>query len=338
VHSTTVKEAKASCLGSPSKPFTTGSARLVEVSRARWSLRQWGFSSPIIKRFHKIWLWTFQQRTVRRRGVRSEIIRDEITEVNDRAVSTAITKNNKRDVKQMWFYETAHDLWWFQVFNSMEEVRRHWAHHTPRKKKYTQALRYLIRCSSTTPTHPKMNTYKHPCMGGKTRQTYGQTLLRLHKHQRIKEVKSFQKLQRDDQLWTLPLLPDIADLACNQRKNNQGKIQFGATIDVTAAYNQCALTVSTAQRAATKIKVSNGLGGWITFIMKYLVGLFGCATAGNVYCVCAKTIHELHNAKKQRSLTYIDDGWLIDTADNFSGKRQWIHCPCWSPVRKGRRK
>jgi len=61
--------------------------------------------------------------------------------------------------------------------------------------------------------------------------------------------------------------------------------------------------------------------------MKYLVGFFGCATAGNVYCVCkdhsycmcAKTIHELHNAKKQRSLTYIDDGWLIDTADSIQG-------------------
>ena len=95
---------------------------------------------------------------------------------------------------------------------------------------------------------------------------------------------------------TLPLLPDIADLACNQRDNNPGKTLVGATIDVTAAYNQCALTVSAAKMTATKIKVPNGLGGWMTFIVIYLVGIFGCAKAGNVYCVCAKTIHELHNA------------------------------------------
>jgi hypothetical protein len=133
------------------------------------------------------------------------------------------------------------------------------------------------------------------------------------------EMIDYERSEHHYPIPTLPLLPDIADLACNQRDNNPGKTLVGATIDVTAAYNQCALTVSAAKMTATKIKVPNGLGGWMTFIVIYLVGIFGCATAGNVYCVCAKTIHELHNAKKQRSLTYIDDGLLIDTADNIQG-------------------
>ena len=115
----------------------------------------------------------------------------------------------------------------------------------------------------------------------------------------------------------LPLLPDIAELACNQRDANPGKVLAGATIDVTAAYNQCALTVNAAKMTATKIKVPDGVGGWMIFIVIYLVGIFGCSTAGSVYCVCAKTIHELHNARKQRSLTYIDDGLLIDTQEDI---------------------
>ena len=117
----------------------------------------------------------------------------------------------------------------------------------------------------------------------------------------------------------LPLLPDIADLACEQRRAFPGKILSGATVDVTAAYNQCALTVDAAKMTATKINVPNGIGGWIIFVVIYLVGIFGCATAGNVYCVCAKAIDELHNPKGagRRSHTYSDDGILIDTHDQI---------------------
>ena len=113
----------------------------------------------------------------------------------------------------------------------------------------------------------------------------------------------------------LPLLPDIADLACDQRDANPGEILAGAIIDVTAAYNQCALTVNAAKMTATKINVPNGVGGWIIFIAIYLVGIFGCSTAGNVYCQCAKSIDELHNPKgsRRRSHTYSDDGMIIDT-------------------------
>ena len=116
---------------------------------------------------------------------------------------------------------------------------------------------------------------------------------------------------------SLPLLPDVAELACRQRDAYPGQPLAGATIDVTAAYNQCALTVNAAKMTATKINVPNGVGGWMIFIVMYLVGIFGCSTAGNAYCVCAETMHELHNAKKGRSLTYIDDGMLIDTQENI---------------------
>ena len=149
----------------------------------------------------------------------------------------------------------------------------------------------------------------------------GRTCLNASK--RSKHFKSYNEMidyTRSEHHYptpVLPLLPDIAELACNQRDANPGKILAGATIDVTAAYNQCALTVSAAKMTATKIRVPNGVGGWMIAIVIYLVGIFGCSTAGSVYCVCAKTIHELHNARKLRSLTYIDDGLLIDTQEDI---------------------
>jgi hypothetical protein len=54
---------------------------------------------------------------------------------------------------------------------------------------------------------------------------------------------------------SLPLLPDVAELACRQRDAYPGQPLAGATIDVTAAYNQCALTVNAAKMTATKINV-----------------------------------------------------------------------------------
>jgi len=112
----------------------------------------------------------------------------------------------------------------------------------------------------------------------------------------------------------LPLLPDIADLACQQRELYPGEQLAGATVDVTSAYNQCPMTTDAAKLTATQIRIPNGARGWIHLIVIYLVCIFGCATAGNVYCQCAIAIDQLHNPKgrKRRSLTYIDDGMIIE--------------------------
>jgi hypothetical protein len=120
-----------------------------------------------------------------------------------------------------------------------------------------------------------------------------------------------------DQLYPmpkLPLLPDIADLACQQRELYPGEQLAGATVDVTSAYNQCPMTTDAAKLTATQIRIPNGARGWIHLIVIYLVCIFGCTTAGNVYCQCAIAIDQLHNPKgrRRRSLTYIDDGMIIE--------------------------
>lgn len=151
----------------------------------------------------------------------------------------------------------------------------------------------------------------------------GRTCLNLSKSS--KGFKSYNEsidYKRSEKMYptiALPLLQDIAEMACQQREANPGKRLAGATIDVTAAYNQCAMTRDASKLTTTKINVPDGIGGWIIFIVIYLVGIFGNATAGNVYCTCANSIDQLHNSglPRRRSHTYIDDGLLIDTLDRI---------------------
>jgi hypothetical protein len=46
----------------------------------------------------------------------------------------------------------------------------------------------------------------------------------------------------------------------------------------------------------------------------YLVGIFGFKIAGNIYCMLGDVVTQKHNQARAtpRSLTYIDDGILID--------------------------
>ena len=112
----------------------------------------------------------------------------------------------------------------------------------------------------------------------------------------------------------LPMLPDLAELACQQREAYPSEPLAGATVDVSSAYNQCPVTTDLSKLTAAQVRVPNGLGGWVVLVVIYLVCIFGCATAGNVYCQCAVAIDELHNARhaKRRSHTYIDDGMIIE--------------------------
>ena len=143
--------------------------------------------------------------------------------------------------------------------------------------------------------------------------------LRNHKsyNESIDMIKSRQLYAKPD----LPLLQDLAEMACRQQDAFPGQVLAGATVDVSTAYNQFPMTPGAAKLTATQIDVPRTLGGWIKLIVVYIVGMFGCATAGDVYCQIAQTVDELHNEGRfetPRSKTYIDDGLLIDSPDNIT--------------------
>jgi hypothetical protein len=121
---------------------------------------------------------------------------------------------------------------------------------------------------------------------------------------------------KSDKLYppqTLPTLPDIAELACQQREQYPDEPLSGATVDISSAYNQVPQTVDSAMTHGTRLKVDDGIGGYIMIIIIYLVAIFGFSTAGDIYCQCAQAIDEIHNMglSTKRSRTYIDDGLLI---------------------------
>jgi hypothetical protein len=111
---------------------------------------------------------------------------------------------------------------------------------------------------------------------------------------------------------TLPLLPDIAEMACKCREANPGKQIAGGTIDVNSAYQQFAQSVETSKLVASQIKIPRG-DGWKRLVVIYTVGTFGHSRAGNVYCAVGSLISEKHNDGREdpRSCTYIDDGILV---------------------------
>ena len=155
----------------------------------------------------------------------------------------------------------------------------------------------------------------------------------LHASKASKHFKSYNEsidYEASRQMYTkpiLPLLPDIAELACQQRMKYPGQILAGATVDVSTAYNQFAMAPSTAKLTATQISIKGSTGGLKKIIVIYLVGMFGCGTAGDVYCQIAQAVDELHNQGRAtpRSKTYIDDGLLIDSAENIqSSMEQYI--------------
>ena len=83
---------------------------------------------------------------------------------------------------------------------------------------------------------------------------------------------------------------------------------------MTAAYQSTPQSVDTAKLTTTIASTCVLFAGVvIQVIVIYLVGMFGCSRAGNVYCTCAKVIDERHNKdlSTRRSHTYIDDGLLI---------------------------
>jgi hypothetical protein len=127
----------------------------------------------------------------------------------------------------------------------------------------------------------------------------------------------------------LPLLPDIAEMACRQRDANPGKQIAGATVDVKSAYHQFPKSVEAALLTATMVQIPDKTKakGMIELIAVYGYGIFGQKKAGNVYGVLGGVIHEKHNMcqSEERSKDYVDDGILISPDDEMDDSlREYI--------------
>ena len=127
----------------------------------------------------------------------------------------------------------------------------------------------------------------------------------------------------------LPLLPDIAEMACRQRDANPGKQIAGATVDVKSAYHQFPKSVEAALLTATMVQIPNRkkAKGMMELIAIYGYGIFGQKKAGHVYGVLGGVIHEKHNMgqEEERSKDYVDDGILISPDDTMDASlREYI--------------
>ena len=126
------------------------------------------------------------------------------------------------------------------------------------------------------------------------------------------------------QFYQLPFMSDIAEMACQQRDRYPGEVLTGAIVDVNAAYQCHPQSRDSAKLFTVKLKIPDATQskGWLFVIAICLVGVFGFTRGGNVYCLCATAIDEMHNkwrgpdedrtpSEERRSLTYVDDGILI---------------------------
>ena len=113
---------------------------------------------------------------------------------------------------------------------------------------------------------------------------------------------------------TLPLMPDLAEMACQQRDQYPGEQLAGATVDVSAAYNQFPQSTGAALQQAVQLRVSDGAGGNMAIVVIIPVGMFGHTLAGDVYMQCGRAVDEKHNMGQpvRRSATYLDDGLLMN--------------------------
>jgi hypothetical protein len=156
----------------------------------------------------------------------------------------------------------------------------------------------------------------------------GRTCLNLSKASKNHpSVNGAVDFDRSDQIYpepNLPLLPQVAELACKQRDANPQTPLSGAIVDVSSAYHQFPQSVQQSKLMATQVKIEDPIKGFITLIIIYLVGIFGFTRAGNVFCVFSKAVSDMHNLNREnaRSLTYIDDGILISPSNEIHSSVQ----------------
>jgi hypothetical protein len=102
------------------------------------------------------------------------------------------------------------------------------------------------------------------------------------------------------------------------REDRSNSEIHGGTVDVNAAYQQFPLTTEAAKLRSTIIYVSH-LSELKPVLVVYLVGVFGDTRAGHVYNTIGRSLDYKHNQHQEirRSQTYIDDGILVDAAEDL---------------------
>ena len=165
----------------------------------------------------------------------------------------------------------------------------------------------------------------------KANKVKGRTCMHLSKASKnFPSVNESVDVARSERLYpkpSLPLLPDVAEMACRQRDACGGAHLSGATVDVSSAYHQFAQSAKTALYQATLLRVPAAPWSgreWIQLIVIYLVGVFGFIISGSVYCTLGAAIEFKHNVGQPtpRSLTYIDDGILISPSERIDESRE----------------
>jgi hypothetical protein len=114
------------------------------------------------------------------------------------------------------------------------------------------------------------------------------------------------------------VLVDVSDLcerACNVRDEFPNEEIHGTLVDYTKAYNLEIQSRETAKLCSSVSKMKIG-GVDIVVLLVYLVGIFGCADAGNWFAVLARAVSFLHNLI-YHSFRYVDDNMITDTASRI---------------------
>jgi hypothetical protein len=149
--------------------------------------------------------------------------------------------------------------------------------------------------------HIKGRTCLHASAGSKHHPSYNDSI----------DLQAHDARYRSPNLTSLPKL---CELACKQRQRYAKARLCGAVVDVCSAYTQVAQSVETAKTHCVEIQAPHPslIDAVIILVAVFLCVIFGDSRAGNVYCICAESIHRQHNAEYCRSETYIYDGCIID--------------------------
>jgi hypothetical protein len=118
----------------------------------------------------------------------------------------------------------------------------------------------------------------------------------------------------------LPTASDLCEMAEKQRTFFEpiGEALSGATIDISDAYRQFTVSVEAIMHRTVMLTIAG-----VKYIVFALAGWFGDTRAGHVYNLTGSFIDHRHNTgcERKRSLTYVDDGILIDGESRIDESR-----------------
>ena len=121
----------------------------------------------------------------------------------------------------------------------------------------------------------------------------------------------------------LPTVKDLCELAETQRDiyESLGEELEGATLDIADAYRQFTVSLPAILHRTVMLTIKG-----TKYIVFALTGWFGDTRAGHCYNLFGSYIDFKHNqsispAGRIRSLTYVDDGMLIDAKSKLQSSR-----------------